>query len=73
MAKFGLKVWYHGDRSSALDKKIKDVALPGTWWAQGYDFGEDIRDIVFDFNTVINRDMAIVGLESINGVHAEPC
>ncbi|MEE8607465.1 MAG: hypothetical protein V3S55_07675 [Nitrospiraceae bacterium] len=69
--RFGLKVWYHGTADEGLDTLIKSYAAPGIWWAQGYDFGEDVRDIAFDFKDEIARDMAIVGFESIKGVHTE--
>ncbi len=68
---YGLKVWYHGEPNEGLDTLIKSYAAPGISWAQGYDFGEDVRDIAFDFNNFIDRDMAIAELESINGVRTE--
>ncbi len=69
--RYGLKVWYHGNIQRELDDTIKKTAVGGEWWAQGYDFGEDVRDIAFDYDNPIQRDMAIVELEALEGVHTE--
>ena len=67
--KFSLKVWYNGEPDARLDTRIKVYAAPGIAWAQGYDFTEDTRDIAFDFDDPVSRDMAIMDLKSIEGIH----
>lgn len=66
--RFGLTVWYGGDLDPALDTEIKTLAKLGLWWAQGYDFGEKVRDIAFDFHTALERAQAVSKLEKIQGV-----
>lgn len=67
----GLKVMYNGEPSIVLDNEIRVAAEGGVNWAQGYDFGEDVRDIAFDFDDDIARDLAVADLESIEGVRTE--
>lgn len=71
MAKFGLKVWYRGPPDQDLDDLIKTIVLPATSWAQGYDFGEDVRDIAFDLETEAVRDSVMDSVRNIKGIHAE--
>ena len=56
---FGMNAWYHGDPDPALDAKIKDAAMPGVWWAQGYDMVRSERDISFDYKSESERQSAI--------------
>lgn len=67
----GLKVSYKGKPDARLDTQIKVYAAPGISWAQGYDYGENMRDIAIDFDDEVARDVAIGELESIEGVRTE--
>ena len=69
--RFGMKAWYKGEMDPDLDTRIKDAAKLGLWWAQGYDFGEKVRDIAFDFHTALERAQAALELEKIQGVRTE--
>lgn len=57
--RFELKVYYDGDHDPDLDAEIKDLAKPGIWWAQGYDFQANLRDIAFDYRSESERDAAV--------------
>uniref|UniRef100_A0A6H1ZRP2 Uncharacterized protein n=1 Tax=viral metagenome TaxID=1070528 RepID=A0A6H1ZRP2_9ZZZZ len=49
--KYRIKVEYNGKPSEAMDWMIYD-AMKGVgckWYAQGYDYTADIRDICFDY------------------------
>lgn len=71
MKTFGMKAWYKGDMDPSLDKRIRDAAEPGVWWAQGYDFVRGERDIAFDYkseselHSAIKRVVAVIDDDTV--------
>ena len=45
-----IKIIYNGKMNTKLDKEITGAieSIGGKWYAQGYDFTKDERDICFD-------------------------
>ncbi len=64
-----LKVEYEGELDQKTDAKIKGAAIPGVWWAQGYDFGANRRDILFDYKGDDEREEAIARIVNVPGAH----
>lgn len=71
MKPFGMKAWYKGEIDPSLDKRIKDAAEPGVWWAQGYDMRTGERDIAFDYkseselHSAIKRVVAVIDDDTV--------
>jgi hypothetical protein len=49
-----IKVTYTGEMSEKKDAEVKKIADESgwKWYAQGYDFENNIRDIVFEYEFV---------------------
>ncbi len=68
MSKVRIKVEYPGERiDKELDSRIKTAAMPGVWWAQGYDFGTSMRDICFYYKSDKARKQAVSKIIKIKG------
>ncbi len=68
--RLGLKVWYSGFDLD-LDEQVKNAAMPGIWWTQGYDFEKGERDIAFDYESELERTAAIHRITEIEIVYVE--
>ena len=67
--KFPLSVYYQKLKIDVeLDRRIRDAASPGVWWAQGFDFGTNERDIAFDFSSKEERAAAILRITEVGSV-----
>jgi len=69
--RFGVKVTYDGQPTAELDRWIKTAASPGQWWAQGYDFGTEERDLAFDYKSKAERLSGMRRMLGIPGVSVE--